>query len=154
MQNKKGGKQYFVRDESTPWYRGQLFTVGVMLLSTALWFVSSLTSLHTVDFKPRLLILRSEGCAYLQLHKVQTKPYPIANTCAAEVPFKYRPFSENGDILGSEEHDEVFVNGSQIVATEALPDRPWTPAQRREAIRFALGTLLYISIFTLMFKLF
>lgn len=150
MQNKNSGKQYFVRDKNTPWYRGQLFSIGLMLLSVALWFIGTSHALGKFNFKPKLLIVRSEGCAYLQLHKIHTKPYPIANTCAAEVPFKYLPFSENGVISVDDDQNDVFVNGSQIVAVEALPDRPWTSEQRRQALIAAIGTLALVAFMTFM----
>ena len=140
MQSKNSGKQYFVRDKNTPWYRDQLLTACLMLLSVSLWSVVTSHFLGKSDSKPKLLIVRNEGCAYLQLHKIQTKPYPIANTCAAEVPFKYLPFSENGVVPGDDDQNDVFVNGSQIVAVVVLPDRPWTVEQRRQALISAIGT--------------
>ena len=149
MQSKKGGKQYFVRDKAVPWYKSKQFSIGIMLFSIAVWFACSMRTLNTINFETKRLILRSEGCAYLQIHHFQTHTYPITNTCVAEAPFKYLPFSDNG-LIWADDESTVFVNGSQIVAVEALPDRPWPPARRRDFTYVAIGTLVYLGIFIFM----
>jgi hypothetical protein len=140
MGNKSGGKKYLVSDKSKPWYIHPTFGLAVMLGSLFIWFGSALYITSQLNIKPKLLILRSEGCAYLQLHNIQTKPYPIEHTCSAEVPL-----TENGPIYASDEI-QLVVHDSQIVAVEPLPDRPWTPRQHRLAIYLAVGSAVLIGI--------
>ena len=148
MENKSGSKKNLVSDKSKPWYRHPTFGIVVMLGSLFIWFGSSLYITSQLEIKPKLLILRSEGCAYLQLHNIQIKPYPIEHTCSAEVPL-----TKNGTIYASDEI-QLVVHDSQIVAVEPLPDLPWTPRQHRLAIYLAVGSAVLIGIFASMFVLF
>lgn len=154
MQNQNSSKKYFIRDKSKPWYKNPSLSIGCMLLCTAVWFVCGVRTLSTNDFETKRLILRSEGCAYLQIHNLQTQHYSIANTCMAEVPFKYMSFSNTGVIWADDGKNNVFVNGSQIVAVEALPDQPWPAERRRNSIYVAIGTLFYMSIMFFLFATF
>lgn len=150
MQCKSSNKKFLSSDENKPWYRHSAFLIMIMLVNLISWFVGSLYVSQQLDIKPKRLILKSEGCAYLELHHIQTSPYPIEHTCSAEVPFRYLPFSESG-VAHIDEENDVVVNGSQIVAVESLPDRPWTAKQRRLAIYGAIGTVAMVGIMTLIF---
>jgi hypothetical protein len=150
MHNKNTSKNYFTREKNVPWYKGPGFSIGMMLLSTSIWFGYSMRTLNSIDYVQKRLILRSEGCAYLHIHNLQTRPYPITNTCTIEVPFKYLTFSDNG-LIWADDQSTVFVNGSQIVAVEALPDQPWPPARHRDFSYVAICTLVYFAILTFLF---
>ncbi len=148
MQNEASGKKHLVRDTSKPWYRAPGVLIMVTLGSTIIWFIGTNYVALQLDIKPKLLILRSEGCAYVQLHHIQTKPYPIEHTCSAEVPV-----NEYGKIYAPDK-TQLVVNENQIIATEPLPDRPWTTEQQRLAIYGAIGTVVFIGLMVLVLATF
>ena len=149
MQNQPRHKKYLVRDKTKSWYKSPMLALGVTLTFLAIWFVFGIYVDSQLEIKPRLLILRSEGCAYLQLHHIPTQPYPIEHTCTAEVPFTYALFSQGGVIHADELN--LALSDSQIVAVEPLADRPWTQKQRNLALWFGMGTLTMIGMVAWMF---
>ena len=149
MQNPPRHKKYLVRDKTKPWYKSPMLALGVTLTFLAIWFVFGIYVDSQLEIKPRLLILRSEGCAYLQLHHIPTQPYPIEHTCTAEVPFTYALFSQGG-VIHSDELN-LALSDSQIVAVEPLPYRPWTPDQQRLALWFCFSTFMMIGMMAWMF---
>jgi hypothetical protein len=148
MENKSGSKKYLVSDTSKPWYRAPGVLIMVTLSSTIIWFIGTNYVALQLDIKPKLLILRSEGCAYVQLHHIQTRPYPIEHTCSAEVPV-----NEYGKIYAPDK-TQLVVNENQIVATEPLPDQPLTTEQHRLAIYGAIGTVVFIGLMVLVLAAF
>jgi hypothetical protein len=148
MKNDRDNKQNVPQAPSKPWYRTPAVLILLMTVSLILWMASMNYLTLSLDIKPKLLIIKSEGCTYLQLHNIPTKPYQIEHTCTAEVTM-----TKNGQINISDAVS-ISIHESQIIATETLPDRPWTPEQHRLLTYLAISTLVFFSIMALILMAF
>lgn len=148
MKNESNDKQTSSPIPRKFWFQSPVFLILAMMLCQILWLAGINFVSQQLDVKPNLLVLKSEGCSYLQSHHIQTMPYKIEHTCSAEVRM-----TATGKIYISDDVS-IFVNENQIIATESLPDRPWTPRQHRLAMYLGIGTLVFFSIMGLILIVF
>jgi hypothetical protein len=148
MKNDRDNIQNVSQAPSKPWHRTPAVLILLMMVNLIIWMAGMNYLTLRLDIKPKLLILKSEGCTYLQLHNIQTKPYQIEHTCTAEVTM-----TKNGQINISDDVS-ISIHESQIIATETFSDRPWTPEQHRILTYLAIGTLEFFSVMALILMAF
>jgi len=121
-----------------PWYLSRALAVCVFVAMFFSWLIS-FRFISEAALDPSLVILKSEGCAYLQHHHIGMIPYPSDGTCAAEVQFRREPFGEGGLIILEDRN--LTISGHRIIAVEPINDRPLSPEQRRLWAYMAIVTV-------------
>ena len=145
MQNKKCNTD---RNPSTttqphcPWYKSQNLAVSIFGVAFISWLIS-FSVLGDMGSNPTLLILMSDGCTYMRYHNISTNPYPAEGACTVEAQFIPHLFG-NGGVIKIDGR-RLDISGNQIIATEAIEDRPYTARQKRLLAWMALHTVIVFS---------
>ena len=133
-----------------PWYTSQGLILGLYAGSIIVWLFSVVFAIGQMKIEPSVLILKSEGCAYLRQYGINTQSYGIESTCMVDVPFQRHMFGEGGKISYEDRHIQLADN--LIVAVETIEDRPWTPSQRRLMIWVGFCSLFLFCMMFLAFR--
>jgi hypothetical protein len=124
-----------------PWYKSQALAATIFILVFFSWILS-IPLLDALD-SPTLVILRSEGCAYLHYRNISTNSYPAEGACTVEVQF-FPELIGSGGVMKIDGR-RLDISENQIIAKEPIEDRPYTSQQKRLLAWMAFHTFIMFS---------
>lgn len=80
-----------------------------------------------LEIKPTVLIIKNEGCRYLQQVGLNAQVQKSSNSCRIQVPYRSHLFVSGGTIYLEDKH--ISLSENQIVAVAPLEDQPYSTAQ-------------------------
>lgn len=152
MQSETGSKKN-VRAPNTHWYKSRKLTISLFAFTSMTWLLSTPYLLGQLNNTPTLVILKSDGCAYLHHQQIATQSYGIEGVCMISAPFRANLIGSGGVI----EHGDrrIKIADNQIIAVEEIENSPLSPKQKNILIWvcidsvFLVGTMIlaFVSLF-------
>ena len=109
-----------------PWYQSSGLALIVCCLCGVICLGTLFAMLATTR-QPTVLILKRDGCTYLQYHHIETRAYPADGMCAAQVTFDRHGFDAGGTVILADRNLEMPE--AQIATVEVITNAPESPAQ-------------------------
>lgn len=126
------------------WYTSPTFITILVFHAILIWFVVTTRESRVFDIKPTHLILKNDGCYFLNMNGIETKAIEPRNGCSVLVPFRQNMFGNGGLItLGDK---QIMIADDQVVIVGSVEDQPWTPEQTKAAIVILVSTMIMFGM--------
>ena len=125
------------------WRSPRRIVLHLTVIAAALWLFLSAIVLGQMQIKMTNVILKREGCAFVQQYGVHTQPAEVANTCEAKVIFRSNLFGSGGRIY-LDDGSPLHLSDNQFVAVSSQGVLPWTTSQRMWAGAWVTLTALLL----------
>lgn len=131
----QGSKITFSTRQQTKWFRSRKVVgliAGACLIN---WMLTGSYVAGQLEIQPTKLVLKQEGCAYIQSKGLAVTQQESTGACTTILPFRTHVSGASGTIYMSDQRFEIA--DSQIIAIEELRDAEWSP--RQQDLMFWLG---------------
>lgn len=118
---------YFYR-KNTPWFRSRKvigLIVGACMVN---WLLTGSYVAGQMEIQPTKLVLKQEGCAFIQAKGLAVSQQVSTGTCSTTLPFRANVSDAGGTIYIYDQ--PIVISDSQIIAVEEPRDMEWSPHQR------------------------
>lgn len=148
MQSETGSKKYFVRAPNH-WYNSRKLTASLLAVTSMIWLLSTPYLVGQLNSTPTLVILKSDGCAYLQHKQIATQSYGIEGVCTISAPFRANLIGSGGVIEFGDR--QIKIADNQIIAIEEIKDSALSPKQKNILIGLCISSVFLIGTMILAF---
>ncbi len=138
----QGSKNTFSTRKRAQWYRSRKVVgliAGACLIN---WMLTGSYVAGQLEIQPTKLVLKQEGCAFIQAKGLAVTQSESTGACTANLPFRPHVSGAGGTIYTGDQR--MVVADSQIIAVEELRDEEWSPRQRNLMIWLGLSFALLV----------
>jgi len=121
-------KNTFTTRNNARWFRSRKvigLIAGACLIN---WMLTGSYVAGQLEIQPTKLVLKQEGCAFIQAKGLAVSQRESTGTCTTILPFRTNVSGAGGTIYMSDQR--IVVADSQIIAIEELRDTDWSSRQR------------------------
>jgi len=121
-------KNTFTTRNNARWFRSRKvigLIAGACLIN---WMVSGSYVAGQLEIQPTKLVLKQDGCTFIQANGLAVSQQESSGTCSTTLPFRPHVSSAGGTIYMGDQR--IVVADSQIIVAEVLRDAEWSPRQR------------------------
>ena len=130
------------------WYQSQGLAVSMCLIALFNMMVSIDVLTWKMENNPSVLILKSQGCSYLQQFGIPTQSHMIESTCSLEAEFRPHLIGDGGLIVYQDRR--ITIADNLIVAVETIQQSRWAPEHQGMWIWLAFSLILVFCMLTWM----
>lgn len=134
--------------EQRRWYQSQGLAVSMSLIALFNIMVSIDVLTWQMENKPSILILKNEGCSYLQQFGIPTQSHTIESTCSLKAEFRSHLIGDGGVIIYQDRR--IKIADDLIVAVETIQQSRWAPEHQGMWIWLGFSLLLVFCMLTWM----
>lgn len=125
-----------------PWFKSRKvigLIAGACLIN---WMLTGSYVAGQLEIQPTKLVLKQEGCAFIQAKGLAVTHIESTGSCTAILPFRPHVSGAGGTIYMGDQR--IVVADSQIIAVEKLRDAEWSPRVRNLMIWLGLSFALLV----------
>lgn len=130
------------------WYQSQGLALSMCLIAVFNMMVSSAIILGQMGNNPSILILKSQGCSYLQQFGIPTQSHTIESTCSLKAEFRPHLIGDGGLIVYQDRR--ITIADNLIVAVETIQQSRWAPEHQGMWIWLGFSLILVFCMLTWM----
>ncbi|MDP2816171.1 MAG: hypothetical protein Q8O19_05785 [Rectinemataceae bacterium] len=130
------------------WYQSQGLALSMSLISLFNLMVSINVLPWQMVSNPSILILKSQGCSYLQQFGIPTQAHTIESTCSLEAEFRPHIIGDGGLIVYQDRR--ITIADNLIVAVETIQLSLWAPEHQGMWIWLGFSLILVFCMLTWM----
>lgn len=126
----------------TPWFKSRKvigLIVGACMVN---WLLSGSYVAGQMEIQPTKLVLKQEGCTFIQAKGIVVTQSESTGTCTTILPFRPHVSGSGGTIYMADQR--IVVADSQIIAVEEVRDEEWSPRERNLMIWLGLSFALLV----------
>lgn len=130
------------------WYQSQGLAVSMCLIALFNMMVSIDVLTWKMENNPSVLILKSQGCSYLQQFGIPTQSHTIESTCSLKTEFRPHLIGDGGLIIYQDRR--ITIADNLIVAVETIQQSRWGPEHKGMWIWLGFSLILVFCMLTWM----
>ena len=135
-----------------PWYASSGLALCSVFVSFIIWIVIFGMTAGDFEIKPTQMILKNDGCSYLQQIGIPTKISENGSNCTVNVPYRSNTFG-NGGVIVLDDDRQIRMTDTQVVIVGSIENPRWSQSQKTSAILMAASSIFMVGMMVWFFRL-